>query len=322
MLLKYSEISVVICAYTDKRWNDLIAAVESVRQQTLPAQEIVLVVDHNDTLFQLAKEQFTDIVIVENHQHTGEMGSRNIGVQTSRGRIIAFLDDDAIATPDWLQQIANGFESPEILGVGGLIEPLWLHIQPEWFPNEFNWVIGCSYRGLPEKPAEVRNLIGCNMAIRREIWDAIGGFQHQFGHMGEQPRGCGETEFCIRVIQRWPRSLRYVPQAKVYHRVPASRAQWSYFLTRCRFLGYSKAHLARVVGTRDGLSSEWIYTLRTLPLGVLKDLADVLLHGDLHGLSRAAAIVVGLTMTTMGYFKGRLSWGKLSSTGSKPTAQS
>ncbi len=301
-----SVISVVICAYTEERWEDLVAAIESVQQQTLQAQEIVLIIDHNGTLLQLAREHFTNIIIVENHDHAGEMGSRNTGVQTSTGKLIAFLDDDAIATPDWLQQIAIGFENPEILGIGGLIEPLWLDARPNWFPDEFNWVIGCSYRGMPEKPAKVRTLIGCNMAIRRKVWDAIGGFRHQFGHVNGQPRGCGETEFCIRVLQRWPRSLRYVPQAKVYHRVPTSRAQWSYFLSRCKFEGRSKALLARIVGTRDGLSSERTYTLYTLPQGIIRGLTDYLFSYDVTGLSRARAIIAGLAVTTVGYMIERI----------------
>ena len=121
--------------------------------------------------------------------------------------------------------------------------------------------------------------------------------------------GGEETELSIRAIQRWPdKKFLYEPHAYIYHRIPAKRASWQYFLTRCYAEGLSKATISKYVGTRDSLSSERMYTLRTLPLGVLKNLADVLLYGDLHGFSRTGAILVGLTMTTVGYVKGMLPW--------------
>ena len=49
-----SRISIVLCAYTEDRWAELVAAVESVRRQTLSPREIVLVIDHNPPL--LARE--------------------------------------------------------------------------------------------------------------------------------------------------------------------------------------------------------------------------------------------------------------------------
>src|SRR5439155_54307 len=76
--------------------------------------------------------------------------------------------------------------------------------RPTWHPPEFGWVVGCSYRGLPVEPAPVRNLIGCNMSMRRELFDAVGGFTHGIGRIGTIPLGCEETEWCIRVRQRFP----------------------------------------------------------------------------------------------------------------------
>jgi len=54
------EVSIVICAYTEKRWQALVAAIESVRHQTLPAREIILVIDHNSALFQRAQACFAN----------------------------------------------------------------------------------------------------------------------------------------------------------------------------------------------------------------------------------------------------------------------
>ena len=94
------DISVIICTYAEDRWNDLIAAVESVQQQTLLPREIIVVVDHNPSLLKRVQEQIQGVVVVENMQAHGASGARNSGIAVAKGNIITCLDDDAIAMPD------------------------------------------------------------------------------------------------------------------------------------------------------------------------------------------------------------------------------
>src|SRR5205085_69247 len=75
----------------------------------------------------------------------------------------------------------------EVIGVGGTVEPLWLHGRPPWFPPEFDWVVGCTYCGMPEVAGPVRNLIGCNMSFRREVFEGVGGFRSGIGRIGTYP---------------------------------------------------------------------------------------------------------------------------------------
>lgn len=196
------------------------------------------------------------------------------------------------------------------MGAGGAIVPNWIEGRPRWFPSEFHWVVGCTYRGMPTSAAPVRNVIGCNMSFRRELFAQVGGFRHGMGRIGTKPLGCEETELCIRALQAWPdRTVLYEPRARVHHRVPAWRATWAYFIARCYSEGLSKAQVSQLVGANDGLSSEWTYTLQTLPSGVLQGLVDLAYRGDAGGLGRAAAICLGLAVTTVGYLRGRLqSW--------------
>ena len=303
--MKPPSVSVIICAYTEARWNDLVAAVESVRQQSVPPFEVIVVVDHNPPLLQHAREHLRDVVVVENAERRGLSGARNSGLAVSQGTTIAFLDDDAVAVPDWLEQLTAGYRDPQVLGIGGAIEPVWPTGRPAWFPEEFDWVVGCTYRGMPQQTAAVRNLIGANMSFRRQVFETVGGFRCGIGRVGTQPVGCEETEICIRGLQRWPhRVLLYEPSARVYHKVPAHRANWSYFRSRCYAEGLSKALVTRLVGTQDGLASERTYTLRTLPHGVMQGVVDVLRHRDLTGLVRSGTILAGLGVTTAGYLVG------------------
>jgi len=300
--------SVIICAYTEKRWRDLNAAVDSLRRQTLRPTEVIVVVDHNPELLRRVREELPSVIVVENQETHGLSGARNSGLAVATGDLIAFLDDDAVAEPNWLAELTRGYADPNVIGVGGASLPMWLEKQPTWFPEEFNWVVGCTYRGLPLSTAIVRNLIGCNMSFRREVFDAVGGFRSEIGRVDTRPLGCEETELCIRTTQLWPeRIMLYEPNARVHHRVPHTRAKWSYFFSRCYSEGLAKAVVSKFVGAKDGLESEWKYSLQTLPQGVIRGVTEAAVSRDPTGLARAGAIVAGLTVTTAGYLVGRVS---------------
>jgi glucosyl-dolichyl phosphate glucuronosyltransferase len=307
-------VSVVICAYTEDRWQDLLDAVASLCHQTVLPCEIIVVIDDNSSLFARSSVHFHDlpgaqiITVVENREQSGLSGARNTGIAIATGAIIAFLDDDAMAAHDWIEQLIRGFAGPAVMGVGGAIVPLWDSGRPGWFPKEFDWVVGCTYRGMPDESAPIRNLIGANMSFRREVFDTLGGFRNGVGQVGNSMLRCDDTEFCIRVGQRWPtRQMLYLPAALVYHHVPASRARWSYFRRRCYTEGLAKALVANLVGTQDGLSSEWHYTLQTLPTGLLNGVRTTVRTADMRGVGQAFAITAGLALTTIGYLVGRLS---------------
>jgi glucosyl-dolichyl phosphate glucuronosyltransferase len=298
-------VSVVICAYTDRRWTEIGTAVRSVRAQSTPSFEIILVADHNPLLYRRLSTAFPDVIVVENREAPGLSGARNTGVALAQGDIVAFLDDDAAAEPDWLKFICDSYTGSAIIGVGGLIVPRWETSPPRWFPSEFYWVVGCSYLGMPVARVPVRNLLGANMSFRREAFDIVDGFRTGVGRTsGKWPLGCEETEFCIRLSQRSPESVLLIERrAAVSHLVPRTRCRFSYFVSRCFAEGLSKALITTSVGRTAGLSSERHYTTKTLPQGVARGIAGSLC-GDLAGLGRAASIVVGVSAAATAYLIG------------------
>ncbi len=304
--LNETTVSVVICAYTEDRWADLQAAVSSVFAQTLPPHEVIVVVDHNADLLVRVRAELPGVRAVANAEAQGLAGARNTGVLLASGDIVAFLDDDARSAPDWLAQLAAHYERSEVLGVGGLVRPLWTVAPPSWWPVEFNWVVGCSYLGMPTETAVVRNFIGANMSFRRSLFDAIGGFRTEVGRVGTTPLGCEETELCIRAKQRYPAGeLVYEPRAAVDHRVTSVRASWRYFRARCYAEGRSKALVARFVGAHDGLSAERKHLTRVLPAGAATALRRGVTRAQLSEFARAAAIVAGVAVSSAGYLAGR-----------------
>ncbi|MCU1352427.1 MAG: glycosyl transferase family 2 [Acidimicrobiales bacterium] len=299
-------VAVAVCTHDLRRWDDLVGAVDSLRSQTVEAQQIVVVVDHNQALFERARAELAGVTVLANEDGRGLSGARNTAVRHAEGDILAFLDDDAAAEPDWLERVLAAYDDAAVVAVGGAVLARWDDgDRPSWFPEEFDWVVGCSYRGLPEVRSPVRNLIGCNMSFRLDVLRAIGGFDESLGRQGADGAGCEETELCIRAVrQRDGARIIYEPAARVWHRVPAERASWSYFSKRTRAEGRSKAHVAGLVGTGDGLASERSYVARTLPSAVARGIGQAV-RLDRTGAARAGSVVAGLALVGSEYVRAR-----------------
>jgi glycosyltransferase involved in cell wall biosynthesis/GT2 family glycosyltransferase len=294
-------VSVVICAYTLERIELIGAAIDSLEAQTVAPHEIVLVIDTSPELEVECRERWPQVRVLPNREQQGLSGARNTGLAESSGAVVAFLDDDAVAAGDWVERLGRAYSDERVVGAGGAVRPLWAEERPHWFPPEFDWVVGCTHSGMPRKREAVRNLVGANMSFRREALIEAGGFRHELGRIGKIPAGCEETDLCIRIAELNPEgTIVYDPDAAVDHLVPAERASLSYFSSRCRAEGRSKAILSALVGSGSGLSEERSYVRRTLPLGFLRGLGDAL-RGDLGGVERAAILAFGLAATTGGY---------------------
>lgn len=303
-------VSVIVCAYTLRRWDVLCEGVAAIARQTRPALETIVVIDHNPELLEQARARFPGVGIVANASKRGSSGSRNTAIELAGGDVLAFLDDDAIATETWLEEMLRPYDDPAVIGTGGMPTPRWESgTVPRWLPREFYWTIGCGYRGQPEQVAPVRNPIGAAMSFRRQVFERIGGFSLHLGPAMATPTAHGggeDTELGIRAQRAFPDgALLHVPAARVEHWVPTERTSFAYFRRRCWLEGRTKALMGATVGAADGLSSERAYTLKTLPSGVFNGFLDAA-RGDFSGLQRAGAIVAGLATTAAGYLWGRL----------------
>jgi glucosyl-dolichyl phosphate glucuronosyltransferase len=311
--------SVVVCVYTDRRWDDIVDAVASVAAQDVPALETLVVVDHNAALLDRAREELSGVTVLANAHRQGLSGARNTAIAAARGDVVVFLDDDASARPGWLRALLEPYEDATVQGVGGVAHPRWpawpvTDGRPDVLPGarpadgdatgELDWIVGCTYTGQPTRRAEVRNLMGCNMSFRRSLFERVGGFAEDIGRIGRNPLGCEETELCIRARQAFARAgekirIVFEPAAVVDHRVSPDRVEWAYLRRRSWAEGLSKAAVAGLVGSDDALATERDYVSRILPAAVSRELR----HGKFVS---AAAVVTALAWTAAGYVRGRL----------------
>lgn len=311
--------SVVICAYTLDRWDDLSTAVDAVLRQTTAATELLVVIDHNDALLDRARAEFvprgSTVVVTENVHPRGLSGARNTSLDLAVGDIVVFLDDDAAPRSDeWLSSILTHYSDPAVYAVGGSAYPVWPDTRPSFLPTavdgepgELDWIVGCTYRGQPTTTSAVRNLMGANMSFRREPIVALGGFVSGIGRIGRIPLGCEETELCIRLRQNHPEAeIVFDPSIVVDHTVSSDRTRPRYLLSRSYAEGVSKAAIARLIGSEDALSSERSYTAKVLPRAVGRE-TSAAARGNPTRVWGAVAVVASVGAAGFGYARGRLS---------------
>jgi glycosyltransferase involved in cell wall biosynthesis len=242
MLVRTMDVSVIICTYAMERYDAFHEAVESVRAQTYDDLELVLVVDGNDSVADRAREDFGDdpaVTIHCNDQNVGNLQSINNGIELADGEIIANIDDDATAAPDWIEKLVTAYEEEDALAAGGRIEPDWVAGQADYIPEEFYWLIGATHRGFQDEPGEVRNTFGSNLSFRRDVVEALGGYPT--AEEGRDSRfQAGETELCARLNREYDRGVYYVPDAVVYHKIFDYRTEPKWLLERAFWQGVSK----------------------------------------------------------------------------------
>lgn len=298
--------TVVICAYTEARWPQTVAAIKSVLLQDPAPAQVVLVIDHNPALAERARQHETRADVIENDGQRGLSGARNAGLRHANQPITVFLDDDARARPGWLASLLAPYRDDDVVATGGRVYPCWSTARPRWMPSTFDWVVGCSYLGLPETVAAIRNPIGANMSFRTEAARDAGGFDVTVGRVGGKLRGCEETVLAIKVSRgRRGSSVIYVPDAAVDHDVPRDRANIRHFVRRCWNEGRSKADTVRITGAAPGLRSERRHVRVVIPREIGRDMAR-LMRGDLAAASRVAMAVTGTAVTALGYVTDRV----------------
>lgn len=294
----------VIPTYSTERVGDVLACIRSLVNQTLQPKEILLVLDPNRALKDSYEARVSNGVKLVVSEAYGLSSARNAGVKNAEGEIVAFIDDDAFAERKWLANLVRNYDDPSVVGVGGFIEPLWEGGRPLWFPEELDWIVGCSYKGLPEEKARVRNPIGCNMSFRKSVFEDAGYFRPNLGRIGKRLLAGEEADLSLRILEKNPGSMIvYDPEAVVHHRVPKSRSSLEYCLRRSFYEGLSKAFIVKSTNiSKNVLSTETNYLthIRSALLSRLKR------WRKLEDAYQLLTLVLALSSVFTGYVAGRL----------------
>ena len=296
------KISVIVSTYTQERSDDVLKCISSLKVQTILPDEIILVLDPKNDLINFYKKIVPEDVKIVISDGFGLSEARNAGIKNSTGDLIFFIDDDAFAEKDWLENMVTVFRNPDVKSVGGLIRPVWNLGKPFWFPDELLWTIGCCYKGLPEEKSKIRNAIGCNMGFRSDVFNRIGFFKENIGRFGKTLLAGEEAEISMRIIKQYTEdSIIYDPLSIVYHRVPESRTKLSYVLRRSFYEGVSKSIISKTCGN-TGLSTENSYLKYLLTKAIPKKLKYFY---DPKNIVQLFVLVMSSGAVGIGYFIGK-----------------
>lgn len=303
-----TSISVIVCSCTLERWELLRQSLRSLVTQELMPVEVILCVDHNESMFQQCGDELAPLFanapwtfrIIQNKYETRLGGARTTAVEVATGDIVAFLDDDARAAPSWLRQLAEVYQDSNVVAVGGAPLADYEVPRPRWIPFECNWVFGCAYRGLPEHRSPVGHLIGANMSIRRAALVSFGGF-HSDNH--------DDMDLSQRTRRAFGRdAVVFEPAAIVHHFVPERRLSWSYFWRRCFFVNKGKVRALRDMGGAGDLRAEFHFVRRSLSRSLAAE-AREFRRGDRYAPVRYAMLMTAIVLGAAGAVAGRLTPG-------------
>src|SRR5512146_350886 len=246
-LIKASDATVVMATYDPQRWTFFASAVETLSSGPDQPRRVIVCVDHNEELYERIRRKWPQITVLLNSGEPGASCTRNTGAEYADTPFIVFLDDDVSVHEGWLTRLLAPFADPAVVGTGGAVVARWQSGRPSWFPEEFHWVVGASYRGMPTVQSEIRNVWSENMAVRTDVFRSLAGFRSDFGKVGQRSSP-EDTDLCIRMAASVPGATWiYVPEAVVEHHVPPSRSSFSFFLRRNYLEGRGTVEMAHLL---------------------------------------------------------------------------
>lgn len=246
-------ISAIIC--THNRDTYLGAAIDSLlAQQTAVGFEVV-VVDNGSTdrTREVVEQRLADARLRYVFEPVlGLSVARNTGASSSRGKILAYLDDDAEASVSWLDTLYSAFESNSKLAIaGGKVTLIYPQGQgaPAWLSPGLAANLGAYDLG--DKIIYIDNAgltpRGLNYAIRRSFLEEIGGFDTNLGRIGKKLLSNEELQMTELAIERgW--QVAYLPDALAAHNVQTERLQRSWFFNRGWWQGISECYREQLAG--------------------------------------------------------------------------
>lgn len=242
------QISAIIC--TLNRADYLRKAIQSLVEQTLNKDLFeIIVVDNNstDNTQEVVKKEFGTVTNLHYlfEPILGLSQARNTGWKNAKGKYIAYLDDDAIANPSWLEQIIQAFETiePQPGCVGGKVEAIWEAPRPDWLSDELlPFLTVLDWTESPTTLDRKQFIAGANMAFPRHLLSALSGFNTDLGRKGKKL--LSNEELLLRnQIHDKGYSVYYDPAIAVKHHVAASRLEKNWFLKRNYWQGISEASI-------------------------------------------------------------------------------
>ena len=251
-----SEIQIAAIICTHNRDSYLGSAIDSLLKQDWDNYE-VLVIDNasSDRTKEVVESRLGDPRLKYYYEPVlGLSVARNRGAKETTAPILAYLDDDAEASPHWLRVITEAYQNNDKLAIaGGKVTLIWPEgiTPPKWISPDMAGGLGAYDLGKEVVYIDNPNLTprGLNYSLRRTFLEEIGGFDPNLGRVGKNLLSNEElymTELAIK--KGW--QVAYLPDALVAHNVAPERTKPSWFLRRSWWQGVSECYREEVAGRK------------------------------------------------------------------------
>ncbi len=250
-------VSVVVCSHD--RPHYVRACIASLALQSVGRDgfEIILVDSGSPAAVAAEMKRLADgaanmrLIRVDS---SGVSRARNEGARAATGDYVAYIDDDAMAAPDWIEQIqrvlAEHDHRPAVLG--GKVLPVWEKPLPGWWPPSLRGVLsiiehdGAGEYRTDALPAKLEPY-GVNMIVRRDVMLSHGGFPEDLGRLGLVLQSDEEVQLAWR-LQDAGFSAIYDSRVLVRHSIQAKRFSAEWLLARLYWQGASTVRTRRLLG--------------------------------------------------------------------------
>jgi len=234
-------VSIVICTYNRDKF--LPQALESLTKQSANPEDFEIIIVNNnstDNTEKISQEfirnhpELNIYYTVEKNQ--GLSFARNKGIDTAKGEIISFMDDDAIARHDFVSQLQRHFNAyPDFSAIGGKVIPIYGNNEPEpvWMSKYIQGVVSKVDYGEKVKPFTKKYPAGCNMAFRKEVFTKVGKFNTDLVYRGDD-------KYIFHQLKNNGLKVLYAPDIFVNHHIDSYRIQPEFIDKISRSIGASE----------------------------------------------------------------------------------
>ena len=228
-------LSIIICSYN--RASYISDALSSLYTQTAGLNSFeTIIVDNNSTdntaeVFSQWSTLHTEgsfTYLTESKQ--GASFARNTGAAFAKGAWLCFMDDDAVATPNYVENILNHIKTkPDAVGFGGRIIPKYIPAEPKWMSYYVSSLVGnFDYAPIACAFKKGKYPLESNMIVKKDIYDQIGGFNGDLPGVVGTLRIGGEGKELFYKILALRHTIYYDPSICVHHVVEVKKLTSEY----------------------------------------------------------------------------------------------
>ena len=280
------DASIIVCTFN--RSDSLKATLNALQVQKIPEnlQWEVIVVDNNSNdhthAVVEALQQNWHRLRYEFEPRQGLSHARNHGIQSARGKILLFTDDDVLPEQDWVVKIITGMQHYRADACGGYIAPIWETPPPAWLTERFHGFLAIRSDRTDDYPITDRGQapFGANMAFRKTVFERVGLFDTHRGRKGSILASGEDGEMFERILESGLKVV-FLGGARVHHMVETFRLKKSYF-RRWRF------QTSRNIAQSQGMTGE--NRIFNIPLYLFPQLGRAMLRALISKVSAPADI--------------------------------